>query len=185
MLARKIKKLTNFKWLNLFKINYKNKLGKDTDWMMASRKEDPSVKSTQSDAVVIIPFLNNKMVVIKQYRPPIGDYVIEHPAGLIDDGESPLEAAERELKEEVGLETKDSFLFSKMLYNSPGITDESVSYVISQAFGVPHTQGNESSEDIEIIIVDKLEAKKLLESNEKFSAKCWLILTTYANGELN
>jgi 8-oxo-dGTP pyrophosphatase MutT (NUDIX family) len=41
-------------------------------------------------------------VLEKQYRPPLGKMVIEVPAGLVDAGESPEEAAVRELREETG-----------------------------------------------------------------------------------
>ena len=39
---------------------------------------------------------------VKQFRPPVGHHTIEMPAGLIDEGESPAQAALRELKEETG-----------------------------------------------------------------------------------
>jgi 8-oxo-dGTP pyrophosphatase MutT (NUDIX family) len=42
------------------------------------------------------------MILVKQFRPPIGKYTIENPAGLIDGDESAEHAAIRELKEETG-----------------------------------------------------------------------------------
>jgi ADP-ribose pyrophosphatase len=55
------------------------------------------------EAVVILPFIDNeRIILIKQFRPSIEDYIIEVPAGVVDDGESPEEAARRELEEEVG-----------------------------------------------------------------------------------
>jgi 8-oxo-dGTP pyrophosphatase MutT (NUDIX family) len=41
-------------------------------------------------------------VLEKQFRPPVGKVCIEVPAGLIDEGETPEEAAVRELREETG-----------------------------------------------------------------------------------
>jgi len=41
-------------------------------------------------------------VLVKQFRPPISQVVVEIPAGLIDDGETVEQAAIRELKEETG-----------------------------------------------------------------------------------
>lgn len=44
----------------------------------------------------------SEIVLQKQYRPPLDKIVIEVPAGLVDTGESPEQAAVRELKEETG-----------------------------------------------------------------------------------
>lgn len=41
---------------------------------------------------------------IRQYRYPLDDYLYELPAGLIDEGEGPSEAAIREMKEETGMD---------------------------------------------------------------------------------
>jgi len=59
------------------------------------------------DAVEIIPILKkigevSKLVVVKQWRPPTGNYIIELPAGLVDAKENPMTAALRELREEAG-----------------------------------------------------------------------------------
>ena len=58
-------------------------------------------------------------MIILQYRPPIEAYCVEFPAGLIDEGETPEQAAVRELKEETGYEGKVCDL-SPTLSNQPG-----------------------------------------------------------------
>lgn len=56
-----------------------------------------------SASVGIIPIINEEeIMLIKQYRYAINDYLIEIPAGKIEDKESPVEAAKRELEEETG-----------------------------------------------------------------------------------
>ena len=56
-----------------------------------------------SDSVIILPLLgDSKIVLIQQYRYAVEGWVLEAPAGGIQDGESPLAAAERELLEETG-----------------------------------------------------------------------------------
>ncbi len=54
-------------------------------------------------AVAIVPMINGKIVLTKQYRPAVGDAVFEIPAGKLEKDEVPLECAKRELLEETGL----------------------------------------------------------------------------------
>jgi ADP-ribose pyrophosphatase len=49
-------------------------------------------------------------MIIVQYRPPVEAFCVEFPAGLIDEGESPEEAAVRELREETGYSGKVSLI---------------------------------------------------------------------------
>ena len=61
-------------------------------------------------------------MVILQYRPPVEAVCVEFPAGLIDEGETPEQAAVRELKEETGYEGKVCGI-SPILSNQPGMTN--------------------------------------------------------------
>jgi ADP-ribose pyrophosphatase len=63
--------------------------------------------------VAIAPILRHpnrplSTLVVLQYRPPVEAFCVEFPAGLIDQGETPEQAAVRELKEETGYEGKVS-----------------------------------------------------------------------------
>jgi rSAM/selenodomain-associated transferase 1 len=54
-------------------------------------------------AAFIVPVTDEgEIVFVRQYRHPVRDWTVEIPGGSVNDGESPLEAAERELAEEVG-----------------------------------------------------------------------------------
>ncbi|XP_059768054.1 ADP-sugar pyrophosphatase isoform X2 [Balaenoptera ricei] len=64
-------------------------------------------KGQSADGVAVIPLLQRTLhyeciILVKQFRPPMGGYCLEFPAGLIDENESPEAAALRELEEETG-----------------------------------------------------------------------------------
>src|SRR5579871_6363221 len=103
-----VAKLTNEKWLNLFAATYRHD-GKTGRWVYASRRPDPTKAEPSVDAVVVVPILRDaggppRLVLLREYRVPIADYVYALPAGLPDSGESLEDAARRELREETGLE---------------------------------------------------------------------------------
>ena len=74
----------------------------------------------------------DRVVLVRQYRHPVGDYLWELPAGLRDaDGEPPLETAKRELAEEALL-SADRWSLLATVYNSPGFSDELVQVFLAE-----------------------------------------------------
>ncbi|MDD3013418.1 MAG: NUDIX hydrolase [Candidatus Gastranaerophilales bacterium] len=73
--------------------------------------------------VVIIPVIDNKVILVKQWRHPVKNELIEFPAGKLNKGEDPFLAAQRELTEETGYIAKkwESLGF---IYTAPGFCDE-------------------------------------------------------------
>jgi ADP-ribose pyrophosphatase len=65
--------------------------------------KDPYYVLERPDAAIIIPITaNDEVVLVRQYRPPLEMMELGPPAGLVEEGESPEEAARRELAEETG-----------------------------------------------------------------------------------
>ncbi|WP_411347384.1 NUDIX domain-containing protein [Paenibacillus sp. WLX2291] len=74
-------------------------------------------------AVAVLAIHDDKMIVVEQFRQPLGRTQVEIPAGKLEIGEDPKDAIARELKEETGYEAKElKLLFS--FYTSPGFADE-------------------------------------------------------------
>ncbi|KPI49723.1 NUDIX hydrolase [Clostridioides difficile] len=180
------------KFIGLFEIEYKNKLNEDKVWMVASRKSHEELKriylkneEDSADAVVIVGLhkSSGKLILIKQFRVPINDYIYELPAGLVDEGESIETSVERELREETGLtllEIKKDKSKDKV-YLSPGMSDESVAFIYCICDGEITDEFLEPDEDIEAFLISQEEAKEMLASNHKIDTKAFLILQMFVS----
>ena len=159
-------------FLNLMEATYEYE-GKEGKWTYVSR----STNTGKSDAVMIIGLMEDpyRVVLIKQFRVPVGEYIIELPAGLVDEGETVEETAIREFKEETGMEVKKILSVSPSTYNSAGLSDETVTTVFAHVDGIPSTAENDSTEDIEVLVLDYEQLKILAKDKSiKWSAKAWL-----------
>ena len=75
---------------------------------------------------MIVPFLaENKLILLRQFRPVIGKYIYEFPAGTLNKGEGPLKCARRELEEETGFTAKKIKKIAH-IYPVPGYSTETI-----------------------------------------------------------
>lgn len=95
------------KWINFLIADYKIKEDSDATFQYEYIERTTKPKQAECDAIVIIPILVSKkgklrqILMISCFRPPVNDYVLEFPAGLLESGNI-YENAARELKEETG-----------------------------------------------------------------------------------
>lgn len=112
-----------------------SRAGSSEDLKLVTRENKP-------DGVIVYALYGEKkdrVVLIRQYRFSIGDYIYEFPAGLVDEGEDFHEAGIRELKEETGLSfhpIEADPLFTRPYFTTVGMTDESCAAVYGTADGV-------------------------------------------------
>ncbi|MEC9088267.1 MAG: NUDIX hydrolase [Actinomycetota bacterium] len=91
-------------------------------------------------AVAIVPITNDgrSVLLVRQFRTPLNDWLLELPAGLRDkEGESDIDTAHRELEEEVGC-IADSMEHLITLATAVGFADESISVYLAR--GLSWTQ---------------------------------------------
>jgi 8-oxo-dGTP pyrophosphatase MutT (NUDIX family) len=118
------------------------------------------------DWVNIVPLTDDgRVVLIRQYRPGLDRILWEIPAGCIDAGESPLDAARRELLEETGYGSASWELIGTFSPNPGTHTNISYSYVARNV--VPSGPRElDRTEDIEVIPKQVGEIRDMLKRNE-------------------
>ncbi len=99
--------------------------------------------------VVIIPYEDGYLYLIRQYRAAAGESLIELPAGTIEQGENPLECARRELREETGLEAL-SIRKVFTAYLAPGYSSEKAHFFLATSFKNVD-RSPEEDEEIEVV----------------------------------
>lgn len=103
-------------------------------------------------------------VLIRQYRHGAGKDFLEIPGGVIDDGETALQAAKREMLEETGYRFKH-FREICCLYPNPATSNNFTTTFLAIDGVKVATQQLDVQEDIEIQLVSEMELKELLDRN--------------------
>ena len=187
-------KTTNNRFLNMYELDMVDEKGKHGKYFVSSRAEKIedlkiSTRENKADGVIIYSVYRDeekkeeKLVLIRQYRCPIDDYIYEFPAGLVDAGEDFKMAGKRELKEETGLDFEPidaADMYTKPFFTTIGMTDESCGTVYGYASGTVSKEGQEETEDIEIVLADRAEVKRILQE-EKVAIMCAYMLIHFLN----
>ena len=121
-------------------------------------------------AALIVPFLSrNKVIMLRQFRPVIGRYIYELPAGTLDKGESSLACARREIVEKTGFSAKKLICLGR-IFPVPGYSTECIS--IYKAEGLRKEEhAAEKDEVIKSRLFTRAGIRKLFKSGRIVDAK--------------
>lgn len=193
-----VEKMTDTPYLNMYALDMCDENNKHSTYYLASRnREIKDLKLTtgvnKADGVIIYSVYKGKtrqeaeekerLVLIRQYRSTINDYIYEFPAGLVDAGEDFKTAGKRELKEETGLDFEPvpaADMYTKPYFTTIGMTDESCGTVYGYAYGEPSKDGQEETEEIDIVLADRDEARRILKE-ERTAIMCAYMLMHFLN----
>ncbi|KAI1002672.1 hypothetical protein K3495_g5527 [Podosphaera aphanis] len=176
------------KWARLILTTYEDPQGTQRTWEYAERQTRP--KTSPVDGVGIVAILDlptgPEIVLQRQYRPPVDAVCIEIPAGLVDDGETPEQAALRELKEETGYVGELS-LSTCIMMNDPGFCNTNLKMIhMTVDMSKPENQNPQPElEENEFIEVFTLPLRELYAQCEKWETEGYAVdarVATLAEG---
>jgi ADP-ribose pyrophosphatase len=126
-------------------------------------------------SVVIVPVTTDGHVLfLRQFRYATGDYLLELPAGLIDEGENPLTTAKRELVEETGHEA-GSVRKLCTVYISPGYTEEITTIFLAEDC-TPVEHDDDEDEPLQMLYVPLSDIKGMLTEGDQKAADAQTLL---------
>ncbi len=132
-------------------------------------------------AVIVPVFADNTVALVRQYRHAAGKYLLEIPAGSLNEGEDPMEGAVRELEEEIGVTAAKIEKLTEF-YVSPGFLTEKMHLFLATGL----TETAQQLEGDEILTVHRYtfdQLSKMIQTSEIEDAKTiiGLLLAAKAN----
>ncbi|MEW6171707.1 MAG: NUDIX hydrolase [Bacillota bacterium] len=121
-------------------------------------------------AVAVVALTDDKEVVmVRQYRHPVGRELMEIPAGKIEENEDPETTARRELVEEAGIRA-ESWRCLGRFYSTPGFTSEMMHLFLARGLSF-HQQATDADEFVEVVRIPFREALEMVYKGEVCDAK--------------
>lgn len=190
--SKNFRKLAGTRFLSLYEMDAVRRDGSVFPYYMVSRNGDPATlkaatHENKPDGVILYGVWGEKkdhVVLIRQFRYPLGDYIYEFPAGLVEKGEDMFSAGIREMYEETGLQftPKEGGCYSKPFFTTIGMTDESCGTVFGYCSGEPNDLHQEASEDIQVVLADREECRRILKE-ENVAIMCAYMLMHFIASE--
>jgi len=135
--------------------------------------EMPDGKIVEAYYVVELPLTvcalaiteDGKAILVKQYRHPVEETILELPGGFVDKGEEPSRAIGRELLEETGHEFSSIEYLGKVAAN-PGVLSGYTYLYLARGGKKIRTQSLDHNEEIEVLQVPLEDVREMLAANE-------------------
>jgi ADP-ribose pyrophosphatase len=153
-------------------------LARETHSMPDRREAHFEVIHHPGGAAALPVLQDGQLLLIRQFRPAIEDYIYEIPAGRLETGETPVECIERELEEEVGYHPRQIQSLG-YVYSSVGFCNELIHLFIATDLQQT-TTAHEVDEFIEPVIVTLETALEMVTAGTITDAKTQIALLRYA-----
>ena len=133
------------------------------------------------DWVNIIPLtIDQQVVMVRQYRHGLKKVTLEIPGGLVDTGDTPEEAAARELLEETGFQAEEVVQIGASNPNPAIFNNRCYTFIARNVIKVQDPKPDQT-EDIEVVLIPLADIPELIRKGEidhaiVISAFCWYFL---------
>lgn len=186
MKFKSMNKIHEGNFISRYDLTYITADGKEKVYEMISRNRHidsfEELQNHKTDAVVLIMHDEDgeKILLNKEFRMAAGTWVYNFPAGMIDPGEKPMEAAVRELKEETGLDIVEVEDVMNESFSAIGFSNEKNIVVVGKAAG-NFAKSSSSFEEIHAAWYTRKEIAALLKT-EYFAARTQAYCYMWAKG---
>ncbi|MBC8872024.1 MAG: NUDIX hydrolase [Planctomycetes bacterium] len=131
-----------------------------------SGDEADFVVCESADWVLVIPFTaDGQVVLVRQYRHGVQQVVLEVPGGIVDENESPMETAARELQEETGFTAESIQVIGRLMPN-PALNDAYCHVAVATGCRRTAEPSFDPMEKIEVVLTASSEIPSLIRSGE-------------------
>ncbi|RCU51148.1 MULTISPECIES: ADP compounds hydrolase NudE [Corallincola] len=114
----------------------------DLAFSNGARREYERMQGSGRGAVMMIPISGDNLILVREYAAGTDSYELGFPKGLIDPGETPEQAADRELKEEIGFGCQQLTRL-KTLTMAPAYFGSQMTILLAQDLYPEQLQGDE------------------------------------------
>jgi 8-oxo-dGTP pyrophosphatase MutT (NUDIX family) len=128
--------------------------------LRVERRDELEVVETPAAVAIVAVDAEGRVVLVRQERPAVRASLLELPAGVVDDGESPDEAARRELAEETGLRG-GRWRELRLVHPSPGFLHEPLTLFLAEALEEGE-QDTDDGEDVRVVRLTRAETEEAL-----------------------
>lgn len=162
-------------FLKSYTLNYTNIKGNEKLYEMVSNfdYENPEEIGQKASGVVVVGFRGNELLLLREFRMGVNQFIYNMPAGHSEPDESVEECAKRELREETGLHIKKIYKILPPAYAAPDLSDSSAWVIMAEVEGEFNPQ-TEEDEYIQPLFADRKLLERLLDG-EKFSGRAQLM----------
>ena len=131
----------------------------------SGKESEYFVLEVKDNAVIIGLTKDNKVVIERAWRYPINKEILELPVGGIEEGESPLEAAKREFKEETGY-TSNEWIFLGNHFGNDGFCTVKSNIFLAKNVVAGKIENSDENEKIEVELIAFNKLKKMVLDND-------------------